>query len=94
MIDVKEAVKKALDYVSSVIPAEALIDPRLEEVELSENEKTWLITISFIRVTPKQYLHSLASAMQEVTQSDREYKLVTIDAETGKPLSMKIRQLV
>ena len=94
MIDVKEAVKKALDYVSSVIPVEALIDPRLEEVELSENEKTWLITISFIRVTPSKYLHSLASAMQEVTQSDREYKLVSVDADTGKPLSMKIRQLV
>jgi len=98
MIPVQHAVQVALSFVSSVIPAEELIDPRLEEVELTTDEKNWLITVSFIRKVSTRSVTSLATTMKELTgsysSSDRDYKLVTIDAETGKPLSMKIRQLV
>ncbi len=110
MIDVKQAVKNALEYVQSIIDVADLIDPRLEEVELSADERMWLITVSFIRKKTSSVpslksftrkstsTHSLASAIKQVTGnydlSDREYKLIRVDAETGKPISMKIRQLV
>lgn len=94
MIDVKDAVKKALDYVSAVIP-EALIDPRLEEVELGQDEKNWLITISFIRKAPPQSVVQEANQIAwNINPNERDYKLITIDAEAGIPRSMKIRQLV
>lgn len=115
MIDVKQAVKNALEYVESILDVTDLINPRLEEVELSPDERMWLITVSFIRnnimiqkapskpilkgfrkKTPST--NSLISAMKQATGnydlSDREYKLISVNAETGKPVSMKIRQLV
>jgi hypothetical protein len=102
MIDIKQAVKNALGYVGTIFPAADIIDPRLEEVELSSDERIWLITVSFIRknvISPSDTsVLAKIKHMQELTgnysSSDREYKLITIDAETGKPLSMKIRQLV
>ncbi len=95
MIPVQHAVQVALNFVSDIIPNSGLIDPRLEEVESSTDGRNWYITISFIRQIPP---HSVAEKIAELANhfnpSDREYKLITIDAETGKPISMKIRQLV
>jgi hypothetical protein len=100
MITVKQAVNKALEFVQEIIPKEELISPRLEEVELSSDEHVWSITISFIWKTDK--IPSLAEEIEDrygstsgsYSAENREYKLISIDAETGKPLSMKIRQLV
>jgi hypothetical protein len=95
MLDIKQAVKNALDYVTDIIPNSGLIDPRLEEVESSTDGRTWYITVSFIRqIPPKSVAEKIAELANHFNPSDREYKLIAIDAETGKPLSMKIRQLV
>ncbi|HEY4760864.1 MAG TPA: hypothetical protein VIH42_09820 [Thermoguttaceae bacterium] len=98
MIDIKLAVKKALDYVAELFPVSTFSELRLEEVELTEDDKNWLITVSFIRKTSLSSISDIATVMAELhgnyDPSDREYKLITIDAETGKPRSMKIRQLV
>lgn len=104
MITVKQAVNKALEFVQEIIPKEELISPRLEEVELSSDERVWSITISFIWKTDKipslaeeiedRYGSTSGSTSGSYGAENREYKLISIDAETGKPLSMKIRQLV
>jgi hypothetical protein len=95
MIDVKQAVKNALEYVGSIFPAGEMIDPRLEEIELTQDEKSWLITVSFIRKTPPQSVLQIPNQLAwNINTNDREYKLITLSAESGKPLSMKIRQLV
>jgi hypothetical protein len=93
MIDVKEAVKKALAYLIDIIPDSDFIDPRLEEIESSDDGKNWFVTVSFIRRVPP--VSDVERALGEsLTPRERVYKIITIDAETGKPLSMKIRQLV
>ncbi len=47
MIDMKQAVQIALDFCHSLYAPEKLGDLLLEEVELSDDEKFWLVTIGF-----------------------------------------------
>ncbi|HEX8691400.1 MAG TPA: hypothetical protein VF746_03070 [Longimicrobium sp.] len=82
MIDVKQAVGAAMKYARDIIgPDQA---PTLEEVEMTPDERYWLITLGFDpRLSPFEVLGG--------TRPQRDYKIFRIDAETGKVLSMKIR---
>jgi hypothetical protein len=89
MIDVKEAVQRAKQYLTELFSSEQPQFLRLEEVELSEDESTWRITLSFF---PGTAPGSLAAALG--VQEKREYKTVAIRATDGQVQSVKIRQLV
>ncbi|HUO09547.1 MAG TPA: hypothetical protein VM008_14655 [Phycisphaerae bacterium] len=84
MLSIKDAAHRARQYLVELFGEVA--DIRLEEVESEENN--WLITLSF-----------LANAPQEdawiMTQSKmiRQYKIFTIDRDTGEVLAMRIRTL-
>lgn len=49
MVDVKEAVKMAMDYLKEMYDVSAFKDVLLEEVDLSEDKKFWNVTIGFTR---------------------------------------------
>lgn len=89
MIDVKDAAKAAAEYFSKLYSGKQYSDLLLEEVELSEDEKHWLITLSYAyKPAPP------ASALDIFSkQSPRKYKLFKIDASTGNVEAMKIRSL-
>lgn len=75
MIDAKQAAKLAAQYL------EDILDRRpdgleVEEIELSENELYWLITLGY-DVDPMG--------------RTRNYKVFKILADTGEVVSMKIR---
>ncbi len=101
-IDVRSAVNSAQNYFESL---KDIISPKLsnssfeevelalEEVELSEEQDFWFITLGFNRPTvqPK-------SAMRELLPSptykyEREYRIFKVNSETGDVHSMKIREL-
>lgn len=93
MINVHDAVKAAKESMKSVFGDDEVIDVRLEEVELSEDEKYWNITLGFLVGNPDPPEHPLVTALGGGTKKYiREYKLLKIDAETGEFKSMKIRQ--
>lgn len=77
------AVKKAID-LSRIYLIDSLSltssEIEVEEVELSDDEEYWLITLSFVRA-------------MVVYNDDRIYKILKINSETGNVKSMKIRQL-
>jgi hypothetical protein len=95
-MDVKQAVSKAMQYVqdlyggrapSPVQSGKAPLTLRLEEVELSDDEKYWSITVSFDQpIVP-------ANPLQEAMgpSSERVYKTVKIKASSGRAMSMTIR---
>ncbi len=83
LVDVKKAVSQARDYLAEVMqlsPDRVL----LEEVELSEDDRFWLVTLSY----PPPQGSSIADAL-----GGRLYKVVKIDAGTGEFESIKIRQV-
>jgi hypothetical protein len=87
MIDVKEAVQKAILFVHDVVPDSRANSAFLEEVELSEDGAKWLVTVS----VPSPKSSSLGSIMSG--GSDRDYKLIRIDSTTGVVESLKIRKV-
>jgi hypothetical protein len=85
MIDVKQAADVAAHYLVDLFPNQTLSNVQLEEVELTDDEKYWLITLSYpiqLRISPLN-----------LPATKKEYKLLKIDSQTGKVRAMKIRKL-
>jgi hypothetical protein len=62
---------------------------RVEEVELTDDGRYWLITLSYeapVETTP--FMGTTVS-----TGGDRQYKVFKVDAKTGEVLSMRIREI-
>jgi hypothetical protein len=97
MIDVKAAVESAYKYFQDIqnMVGEKLDDLRLEEVELSEDKHSWLITLGYdLPVKSRSQLEELlTSPVAPKKVFRREYKLFRINSETGEVESMKIRQV-
>ncbi len=92
MIDVKEAVKIATGYMRDLYEADDIPNLLLEEVELSEDEKSWLVTLGFTR----EFLKPSPLAIAVTNDSPREiraYKVVRLNAVNGQVESLKIRKL-
>jgi hypothetical protein len=85
MLDVREAARKASEYFAGLFSNQTIGNVQLEEVEISDDGKNWLITLSYPVIpeglAPIQFI------------GKRKYKLFTVDAETGQVKSMKIRNV-
>ncbi len=90
-MSVKSAVKTAIDYVKDLYEGCNLRDLMLEEVEFSEATERWLITVGFSLPETKEETQSLITPSKTSRALSRRYKVINIDAATGKPVSMKIR---
>lgn len=98
-IDLKTAVSAATHYLASLQDIVGnLGDLRLEEVELSEDKKYWLITLGFDVSTKSRNplginFNPEGSLMRETNLLTREYKLFKVNSETGEVEAMKIRKV-
>jgi len=94
MIDVKQAANAAIKYFSALMPVQ---DVRLEEVELSGDEKTWLITLSALIPAPKLPPTAIDNlkTLTEMFQSpyERVYRIFSVDSDNRTVRSMKIRKV-
>lgn len=93
-IDVRTAVNEAMTYFEEIkdLFGNDISDLRLEEIELTEEEKYWLITISFNRKIDKK-IEQMNPLIKMPDIFEREYKTWEVDAETGKVKSIKMRVL-
>ena len=71
----KEAAEVAAKYLAELSSLNRQ-DISLEEIELTSDEKYWLITLGH----PRSFFGPA-----------KDYKVIKVDAETGKALSMKMR---
>jgi hypothetical protein len=94
MIDVKEAVVLAFSEVEKLY-GEHAFDLLLEEVEMTEDETYWLITVGFSLLSTRPGQASAARVSKTVAAAlgryERKYKVFKIDRRNGKVLSMKMR---
>jgi hypothetical protein len=86
-INVQLAAQKALNYFRTLAPhmGSQITNTRLEEIELSEDESFWFITLGFDRIIDDNFLGQLQQ------RTERGYKQFKIDAATGEVKAMKIR---
>ena len=83
-IKAQEAAKIATEYYKEVTGD--YNQPAVEEVEISEDNKYWLITLGARR--------SSGDAISDLYgKTEIEYKVFKIDAQNGNVLSMKIREV-
>jgi hypothetical protein len=89
-ISVKEAVSKAFEYAHDLYKPQEIPQLMLEEVELDEEKKHWLVTLGYksYRTIQKQML-----PLTTEKESVREYKIFRIDAQDGQFISLKIREV-
>lgn len=85
MIDVKNAVKMAFAVFNELYESKKFEDILLEEVELSSDNASWLVTIGFYRRTPSINIIESIGSKKYI----RMYKIIQIDADTGKLIAMK-----
>lgn len=83
-MEVKEAVKKAREYIQEIYSDEHVNDIRLEEVEYEHHENAWNVTLSFSRP---------AAGLQQIVGAPRDYKTIVIDNPSRRVTAMRIRQL-
>lgn len=82
MIDVKEAVKIAFQYIQDLFERESITNLGLEEVEFDGETNEWVVTVGFSR--PWDYPQgALATALSESAwRPSRSYKVVRIGANS------------
>ena len=90
-MDVKDAVKKAIEYVTDIFESEHPENIGLEEVLLNENENMWEVTVGFSRPWDHKKTGLLAG-LQDFNPT-RRYKVVKIDNTTEEVRSIKIREI-
>ena len=83
-VNVQQAVSTAILYFQSLFQ-QPTIDLAVEEVEKTENDRYWLVTLGY--ALQRSGFSPMAAG------ANRSYKAVKIDAQTGEPVSMKIRKL-
>jgi len=98
MVNEQEAVKSALEYLQGLYPR-SLEGLDLEEIELANDEQSWLVTLGFWEHKPRSLLdkalaESTVGLVLKVPSAEitRVYKVVKVDAHSGKAVSMKIRE--
>lgn len=92
-MEVKEAVKAALEYVDEVFANMKLTNVGLEEVVYDDLQAQWKVTVGFSR--PWDYdpqgLH--LSAIKGSRPVGRTYKVVEIRDSDGKATAIKMREV-
>lgn len=92
-VSVKEAVAAAIAYVKELYEGVSLRDLLLEEIEYSNASDKWLVTIGFSLPETKEVSSSVIFPSKTSRELSRRYKTVIIDAISGAPDSMKIRNV-
>lgn len=95
MIDLKAAAMAAETYARDLYPDGELGFLRVEEIELSEDAKTWHVTLGWVERAIRESgpMAGTLSGATEILTLPRVYKRLAIDAETGAVRSMKIRKV-
>lgn len=94
MIDVKEAIKIAKDYVAEVFADEGVFNIGLEEIE--HGGDIWEVTIGFSRKWDKPPRSPFAGLAGYTSENDdraitRTYKVVEVAADSGTVLQLRNR---
>jgi hypothetical protein len=88
VVEIKEAISKAKEFVANVMSDEEVSQIRLEEAEFDDREDAWLITLGVMR--PSVSKTSLIPNLIVERALKRSYKIVKVPNHGGK-LSLKIR---
>jgi hypothetical protein len=94
-INARQAAQSAASYLNEIrdlIDAK-LKDIRLEEIELLEDQKNWIVTLGYDVPYEPSPLSVFQFMNPPETAYTRNYKIFEVNSETGDVQSMKIRSV-
>lgn len=88
-VDIKSAVRRAMEFVRGLYEGVELKDLALEEVRLSDDDQWWLVTIGFRSLGGYTEVQGRSATLfpmggASVVRLPRDLKLVKIDTRTGQ----------
>ena len=89
-MDVRQAARTAKEYIVDLFADEQITNVGLEEVVFEDMSNNWKITIGFSR--PWDRKNALAVALAD-PRSARSYKVIRIDDDDGRVVSLTDRVL-
>ena len=93
-MDVKQAAQTARKYVADVFADDGISYIALEEVAFDAGSDVWKITLSFLRPTgTRNSLEVIAPELSPGKNVRRSYKIVNVDDQSGRVISVKHRVL-
>lgn len=93
LISLEDATKIAIQTIIAIYKDKQIHNLLLEEAELTEDEKNWLITIGFDVVNDLDSGSRASLAILARENFERKYKVAKIDSKNGKFKGFKIREL-
>lgn len=94
----KQAARMAIDFVEGFYNelGQSIQDVMLEEIELSDDGSAWQITVGFSRLdrVNSPFNPMIPETLMPKFERSRQYKVVSVDRQTGDIPRMKIRTLV
>lgn len=90
MIDAEKAIQNAKIFAKNNITDRSIPNLLVEEIELSENEKYWIITLGWDG--RRKPLTALEAAMGFSDVMEREYRVFHVDVKDGMVKKMKLRE--
>jgi len=91
MIDVKQAVKAAIQFAEDTLGLEEAAGARLEEIEVTPDDGFWLITLGLPVRAALEEGRTVWEALSAAPKK-RDYKVFKVNRTTGEVVSMKIRE--
>jgi hypothetical protein len=94
IVDAKQAIELARQHLKEFFP-EAEME-RLEELEQTESDSSWRITLSYLVPNPQQGLLASSPRMAAVLAPEtmrREYKVFEIHPQDGSLVAMRMRKV-
>lgn len=88
MMDAREAIKQAFHTLEHLFPEESFHNLALEEVQLSEDEKHWLVTFGF---DIEESFNLPVDTNNIEVAIIRKYHVLAMDAETSQFVSIRSR---
>jgi hypothetical protein len=88
-IDLRQAVQTAIKFFTDSFGLLRPSDAQLEEIEMSEDGRFWLITVGYDNPTAVNAVKGKFVLPPRVPL--RKYKVVKVDAQDGQAVSIKIR---
>ena len=90
VVDVKEAAKLAKDYVADLFAEEGIGNLGLEEIELADDGRHWMVTVGFFRPWDQGGLATITLGQRGLRRS---FKVLRIDNQSSSVESIKDRIL-
>ncbi len=91
-MEIKEVVEKAVEVIKQIY-GETISGIILEEIQLSDDNQKWLVTLSFSREKPKKSKSDVIFPTIYTETHVRVYKRIEIGAKDGKFIGMTIRKV-